>query len=82
MCFCMWVHVHACVGYVHIYMYVCMGVYVGICGCTLYICTDVNECQAGTDNCDSNANCTNTMGSFTCACKTGYQGDGVSCSGK
>ena len=48
----------------------------------LMTCADVNECQAGTDNCDSNANCTNTMGSFTCACKTGYQGDGVSCSGE
>ena len=40
---------------------------------------DDDECLAGTDNCDSNAQCTNTVGSFICACNTGYSGDGVSC---
>jgi hypothetical protein len=43
---------------------------------------DINECTAGTGNCDANAACTNTAGSFTCACNTGYNGDGTSCKGK
>ncbi|MFY0579341.1 FG-GAP-like repeat-containing protein [Cystobacter fuscus] len=42
-------------------------------------CADVNECAAGTDNCNENATCTNTVGSFTCACNAGYEGDGVTC---
>ena len=42
-------------------------------------CTDIDECIAGTDNCDTNATCTNTVGSFTCACNNGYAGDGVTC---
>ena len=44
--------------------------------------TDINECTSGQHNCDSNAVCKNTVGSFTCQCKTGYTGDGRSCSGK
>ena len=43
------------------------------------ICTDNDECSLGTDNCDANATCTNTAGSFTCACNSGYSGDGTSC---
>ena len=40
-------------------------------------CTD--ECTAGTDNCDTNASCTDTTTGFTCACDTGYSGDGETC---
>ncbi|MCP3170034.1 FG-GAP-like repeat-containing protein [Myxococcus qinghaiensis] len=43
------------------------------------VCTDIDECAAGTDNCDENATCTNIGGSFTCACTAGYEGDGVTC---
>ena len=42
---------------------------------------DIDECTISTDNCDSNAICTNTIGSFTCACNQGYRGNGVNCNG-
>ena len=42
-------------------------------------CVDVNECLRDTDNCSANAFCTNTEGSFTCTCRDGYEGDGVTC---
>ena len=41
----------------------------------------MDECVNDVDNCDTNANCTNTPGSFTCACNLGYSGDGTSCTG-
>ena len=44
--------------------------------------TDINECENGDDNCSENANCTNTEGSFTCYCNSGYAGDGVICTSK
>jgi cysteine-rich repeat protein len=43
------------------------------------ICTDIDECTLNTDNCDANATCTNTPGSFTCACNMGFSGNGVTC---
>ena len=43
---------------------------------------DIDECSTKTDNCNALATCTNTDGSFTCACNTGYTGDGVKCAGK
>ena len=41
---------------------------------------DIDECEMGTDNCDGNATCTDTIGSFNCTCNRGYDGDGVNCS--
>jgi len=36
-------------------------------------CVEVDECKAGTHNCDSNAACNNfPAGSWTCACKPGF----------
>ena len=43
--------------------------------------TDVNECLTNNGGCHINANCTNTIGSFICECKTGYSGDGFDCEG-
>jgi len=47
---------------------------------TLHV--DINECENGDDNCNENANCTNTEGSFNCTCNLGYTGDGVICTSK
>ena len=43
--------------------------------------SDNDECS-GLNNCDQNANCTNTDGSYTCECNEGYAGDGFECSSK
>ena len=45
-------------------------------------CPDINECTAADQLCDTNANCTNTQGSFYCSCLTGFTGDGEHCKGK
>ena len=44
--------------------------------------SDIDKCAAGTYNCDANAECINTSGSYTCSCKTGYHGDGENCEGQ
>ena len=46
----------------------------------MYI-SDIDECE-GPSPCDDNAVCSNTPGSFTCACNEGYSGDGMTCAGE
>ena len=38
---------------------------------------DVNECKYRP--CSLHADCTNTLGSFQCSCRKGFQGDGFKC---
>ena len=40
---------------------------------------DVDECSSNTHSCDVKAVCTNTQGSYSCACKTEYTGNGTTC---
>ena len=43
-------------------------------------CADIDECAKAEDNdCDTNALCSNNRGSFTCFCKSGYEGSGKKC---
>ena len=48
----------------------------------LFLSKDINECFLNIDNCGQNAACTNTPGSFTCACNPGYTGNGLACNGR
>ena len=64
----------------HVFMY--------LCTYSLYFCiilhsihTDINECSNGTHTCSQT--CTNTNGSFTCGCYSGFllDADGYACNG-
>ena len=41
--------------------------------------SDINECELPEINCDMNAQCANTGGSFDCTCNPGYFGNGTTC---
>jgi hypothetical protein len=62
--------------------YVCGGS-CGVCGngleCSLGACSDINECVASIPVCDPNASCSNAVGSYSCVCNEGYEGDGKTC---
>ena len=44
--------------------------------------TDINECQTDLAECDKQADCYNTIGSYLCICNKGLYGDGFYCSGR
>ena len=46
-----------------------------------FVYTDVDECEFAIDNCNENAECINTVGSFICSCSSGFTGDGMICDG-
>ena len=50
--------------------------------CTNVTYTDINECAEDTDGCAQL--CTNTIGSYTCSCRSGYRLaiDGRWCTGE
>ena len=43
----------------------------------------LDECDIGTHDCHNNATCSfvTADGSYSCACRTGYSGDGINCVG-
>ena len=46
----------------------------------LYLLVDIDECLSGAHTCEiTNGDCENTIGSYECSCKPGYQGDGRTC---
>ena len=46
------------------------------------IIADIDECsEKSTNECDINANCMNTEGSYNCTCKIGFLGNGQNCTG-
>lgn len=48
----------------------------------LLLPSDQDECSAEDHNCNLNADCVNTPGSYRCTCKEGFNGDGFSCIGE
>ena len=48
--------------------------------CILYF-SDIDECSTSVRVCDANAICENTLGSYLCSCKAGYNGAGKTCTG-
>ena len=64
-----------------------------VSSCYLYLAStlkliDINECLADPSPCDTNATCTDTLGSYECTCMLGWSGDalaspiGQGCHGK
>ena len=43
------------------------------------VLSDVDECSKGSHDCDVNASCNNTVGSYQCVCKLTYDGNGTNC---
>ena len=43
---------------------------------------DIDECATNNYNCDANAFCNNTIGSYNCTCNPGYTGNGQNCTGE
>ena len=43
---------------------------------------DIDECSANSHSCDVNGVCSNNVGSYACACKAGFTGDGNTCTGE
>lgn len=41
----------------------------------------IDECEMNTDTCDAHATCTDTIDAYECECNTGYEGNGVVCTG-
>ena len=42
----------------------------------------MDECTLNTHDCSSKADCSNLLGSFQCACRPGFTGDGKTCQGR
>lgn len=49
------------------------------CMLNMTLTADIDECNLGTHDCAVDAMCTDSNGSYTCTCNTGYAGDGKTC---
>ena len=50
--------------------------------CVLFkLSLDRDECSDNSHDCNENAICSNTRGSYICKCKMGFMGDGKNCEG-
>lgn len=68
-------------GWYHHSRYTCKLAFIPSCSCSCNVgyalaadgksCQDINECKLSIDDCDTQATCTNTVGSYTCTCLTG-----------
>ena len=47
-----------------------------------FVVIDIDECLKEIHGCDVNAVCNNTLGSYKCTCKDGYEGNGTNCTGQ
>lgn len=43
---------------------------------------DINECYTLANNCSLLAKCEDTVGGFNCTCRSGFSGDGYTCTSK
>jgi YD repeat-containing protein len=60
--------------------YTCSACPAGFSGDGYAGCVDLDECNAGLDDCSDLVACANTLGGFTCGeCPSGYAGDGRRC---
>ena len=60
---------------------ICTDVQISFTHALFILFADIDECEIGTYQCDSNAECNNIPGGYNCTCKTGYFGNGTECKG-
>ena len=48
--------------------------------CFSFSCIDIDECESGENDCNSNNYCVNQLGGYKCVCNSGYAGNGTNCS--
>jgi hypothetical protein len=74
--------IHACIWYIILIQLISILNTVVLNTFYFLFTTDIDECAKTTHDCDNNANCINTEGSFKCTCQIGYKGNGTTCNGE